>query len=178
MTTLATLLGSPAAVGRWELVPARSTLEFTNKTFWGLMNVKGAFTDLRGEGRIGADGTVTGRLVIKATSVQTGIGRRDHHLRSADFFDQENHPDIVVTVEGVQPGDGDEVTVRAELTIRGNTATLPLRATVDTLDDGAVRVTAKTTLQRGELGVSGNMAGMVGKTTVVSADLVFRRTEG
>ena len=43
------------------------------------------------------------------------------------------------------------------------------------LDDGAVRLTATTSVEREQLGVSGNMVGMVGKTTTLSADTVFRR---
>ena len=177
MSTLTTLLGSEA-VGVWTLVPDKSRFEFKNTTFWGLTNVKGRFTQFSGEGRISQDGDANGTIVIKAASVQTGIRPRDNHLRSADFFDAQHHPDIVVTVNGADTNDGDEVTVRAEMTIRGNTVALPLRARVATLDDGAVRVTTTAAVEREQLGVSGNMAGMMGKTTTVWADAVFRRAAG
>lgn len=178
MSTVATFLSAPEAVGAWTLIPERSKFGFKNKTMWGLMNVKGSFTEFSGEGQIADGGAVSGRIVIKAASLATGIRPRDNHLRSADFFDAQNHPDIVVTVSGAQPGDGDTVDVRADLTIRGKTVALPLRATVTPLDDGAVRVTAATTVEREQLDVSGNIAGMVGKTTTVSADAVFRRAAG
>ena len=174
MSSIATLLKSPQAVGRWMLVPGRSSLRFSNKTFWGLMNVKGRFTEFSGDGLVGEGGTVTGKLVIKAASVHTGIRQRDNHLRSADFFDAENHPDIVVTVNGVQPADGDEVNVAADLTIRGHTVAFPFRAKVSADDDGTLRATATTTVDRERLGVSGNMAGMMSKTTTVEAETVFR----
>ncbi len=174
MSTVTTFL-SPEAVGTWTLVPERSKIEFKNKTMWGLLNVKGRFTEFGGEGQIVYGGTVSGKIVIKAASPATGIRRRDIHLRSADFFDAENYPDIVVNVNGADPGDGNTVNMRADLTIRGKTVALPLQATVTTLDDGGVRVTATTTVERDQLDVSGNIAGMVGKTTTVSADAVFRR---
>ena len=65
--------------------------------------------------------------------------------------------------------------MRADLSIRGNTVPLPMKARADVLDDGAVRLMATTTVEREQLGVSGNIAGMVGKTTTLSADTVFRR---
>ena len=52
---------------------------------------------------------------------------------------------------------------------------MPLRANVQVLDDGAVRVTAQTPPSTARTGVTGNMLGMVGDTTALWADLVFRR---
>lgn len=175
MSTVTELLSSPHTVGEWVLVPEASSLQFKNSTFWGLMTVTGRFTEFSGAGRVGADGTVTGRIVIKAASLQTGIGARDRHLRSADFFDVEHYPDILVDVTGVEV-DGDNVTVAAQLSIRGHTVAMPFAARVARLDDGDLRVTGTTTVQRDRLGVSGNMLGMMGDTTTVSADATFSRS--
>jgi polyisoprenoid-binding protein YceI len=163
-----------AGSSTWILDPARSRFSFENKSMWGLMNVSGHFGESTGEGRVEADGNATGRLDIKAASVATGIKRRDDHLRSADFFDAEHFPDITVTVEGVDP-DGDALRVRAQLAIRGNTVALPLRVKATVLDDGTVELTTTATVDREQLGVSGNLVGMVSKTTTVSADAIFRR---
>ncbi|HUO37555.1 MAG TPA: YceI family protein [Mycobacterium sp.] len=176
MSTIEELLSSPQAVGEWALVAEKSSFQFSNTTFWGAMTVKGRFTDFSGEGRIGPDGKVSGQIVIKAASLRTGIGLRDNHLRSADFFDVEHYPDIVVRVVGAQPAKSDRMEVDAQLSIRGNTAALPLEVRVSRLDDGAVRLTGTTTVDRERFAVSGNMVGMVGKTTTVSADAVFRRS--
>ena len=43
------------------------------------------------------------------------------------------------------------------------------------LADGAVRLTAQSTVNRHDFGVDGNMMGMIGDTTTISADVVFRR---
>jgi polyisoprenoid-binding protein YceI len=172
MAATTELLNKP---GTWTLDQSRSSFTFKNKTMWGLANVKGRFTEFSGDGSVDASGAVSGRLDVKAQSVTTGIKQRDNHLRSADFFDAENHPDITVTISGVDPADGDELNVRAELSIRGNTVALPMRVRPEILNDGAVRLATTTSVEREQLGVSGNMAGMVGKTTTLSADAVFRR---
>ena len=176
MSTATELLKSPETVGTWLLDHNRSSFSFKNKTMWGLMNVNGRFGKFSGEGHVDAGGKVSGRIDIKGTSLATGIKRRDNHLRSADFFDVENYADITVTVNGVDGADSaDELNVRADLSIRGNTVALPLRVRAEVLDDGAVRLATTTTVEREQLGVSGNMVGMLGKTTTLSADAVFRR---
>ncbi len=184
MSSFTDLLNSTEAGGTWTLDQDRSSFSFKNKTMWGLMNVKGRFTEHSGDGRVDAGGTVSGRIDVKAATVTTGIKQRDNHLRSADFFDVENHPDITVTVTSAEPADDDgrrrsdsedELDVRADMSIRGNTVALPLRVRAEVLDDGAVRLTTTTTVEREKLGVSGDLLGMLGKTTTVSADAVFRR---
>lgn len=175
MSTATELLQSPEAIGTWVLDPNRSSFVFKNKTMWGLANVKGHFGKFTGEGHVDTAGKVSGRIDINAASLGTGIKRRDNHLRSADFFDAENYPDIAVTVSGVDTAEEDQLNVRAELSIRGNTVALPMRVHGEVLDDGAVRLTTTTTVEREQLGVSGNMAGMLAKTTTLSADAVFHR---
>jgi polyisoprenoid-binding protein YceI len=172
MATVTDLLKS---TGNWALDQDRSSFTFKNKAMWGLANVKGRFTEFSGGGSVDADGSVSGKVDIKAQSVSTGIKKRDEHLRSADFFDAEHHPDITITVSGVDPSADGDLNVRADLTIRGNTVALPMRVKAQILDDGAVRLAATTTVEREQLDVSGNMAGSVGKTATLSADAVFRR---
>ncbi|MFZ0833736.1 MAG: YceI family protein [Mycobacterium sp.] len=178
MSTATELLQNPEAIGIWALDHNRSSFVFRNKTMWGLANVKGRFGAFSGEGHVEAGGKVSGRIDIKAASLSTGIKRRDDHLRSADFFDAEDYPEITVTVHGVDPVEGGELNVRADLSIRGNTVALPMRARGEVLDDGAVRLSTTTTVEREQLGVSGNMVGMLGKTTTLSADAVFHRAGG
>ena len=103
MTTVETLLNDPDPAGVWNLVPDRSTITFKIRNMWGLINVKGRFTDFNGDGQLTGKGAVFGRLDIRTASLHTGIGRRDEHLRSADFFDVERFPEISVVVTAVQP---------------------------------------------------------------------------
>ncbi len=165
------LLTDPQTAGTWRLDPQRSSVKFTARTLWGLVPVNGRFTDVNGEGRVSADGQVSGRLVVRTDSVKTGIGMRDHHLQAADFFDAERFPEIVVDVTGIAP-DG---SLSATLTIRGTTLPLPLAATVARTDAGAILITARGEIDRTRWGVSGNMLGMMPPATTLVTEAVFTR---
>ncbi|MDO3634130.1 YceI family protein [Mycolicibacterium arseniciresistens] len=175
MASLAELLASPQAVGVWTLVPDRSRIGFSNRTFWGVVKVKGSFSDFSAEGQITGTGAVFGRVDVRADSLSTGIGKRDAHLRSEEFFDVGAHPEISVVVTAAEPRDTDRAELRADLRIKGISRPIELPAVVQVLDDGAIRIAGETTIDRTEFGVSGNMIGMMGPKSGVSADLVFRR---
>ncbi len=122
MTTLETLLNDPDLAGVWNIVPDRSAVTFKIRNMWGLVNVKGSFTEFAGDGQLTGKGAVFGRLDIRAASLNTGIGRRDEHLRSADFFDVERYPEISVVITAVHPPEGKAAELRASFTIKGVTA--------------------------------------------------------
>jgi polyisoprenoid-binding protein YceI len=71
--------------------------------------------------------------------------------------------------------DGDIADLRAQLTVKGTTAPLPLQTKVTVLDDGAVRLSAQATIDRKDFGVDGNMMGMIPDKATISGDVVFRR---
>jgi polyisoprenoid-binding protein YceI len=169
------LLSNPESVGVWNVDPGRSTIGFKAKSMWGLAPVKGHFADFSGDGQITDTQTVFGRVDIKVASVDTKIRKRDNHLRSADFFEVAKFPDISLVVTGADAIDGDIVDLRAQLTVKGTSAPLPLRAKVAVLADGAVRVTTEATIDRKEFGVDGNMMGMIPDKATISGDVVFRR---
>ncbi|EID13934.1 hypothetical protein MXEN_09639 [Mycobacterium xenopi RIVM700367] len=170
-----TLLNDPDTAGVWNLVPERSAFTFKIKNMWGLLNVKGRFTDVSGDGQITGKGAVFGRLDIRVASLRTGIRKRDDHLRSADFFDVERFPEISVVVTALQPTTGNAADLRATFTIKGITAELPLPATIDELGDGSVRISATTHVDRAQFGLDWNRLGMIGKTATASAEAVFVR---
>lgn len=175
MTTVQTLLNDPDTAGVWDLVTDRSTVGVKINNMWGLISVKGRFTDFDGDGQITGKAAIFGRLDIQAASLSTGIRKRDEHLRSADFFDVERYPEISVVVTAVEPSTGNAADLRATLTIKGVTSPLPLPIRVTVLDDGAVRVSAKTEVDRAQFGLGWNRLGMMGKTATASAEAYFVR---
>jgi polyisoprenoid-binding protein YceI len=166
------MLTDPASSGTWTLVPDRSAIKFSSKTLWGLVPVNGRFTDATGEGSIAAGGAVSGRLQIRAASVKTGIGKRDEHLCSPDFFDAANFPLITVEVNGL----GADGSLDATLRVRDAVLTMPLTATVTPLGEGTVQVNARTQVDRTRWGVTGNTMGMIPATVTLIADAVFVKT--
>jgi polyisoprenoid-binding protein YceI len=169
------LLSNPASVGVWNVDPGRSTIEFKAKSMWGLAPVKGRFTEFSGDGQITDTQTVFGRIDIRAASLDTNIHKRNEHLRSADFFEAEKYPEISVVVTGAEAINGDTVDLRTQLTVKSTTAPVALRAKVAVLDDGAVRVSGRATIDRKDFGVDGNMMGMVVDKATILGDVVFRR---
>lgn len=175
MSGVTTFLSSPEAVGGWNLDTGQSSIRFENGTMWGALKVRGAFTDFSGSGEVGNAKTVSGRIDIKAASIDTGLGTRDHDLRRSNFFDTDRYPDITVVVTGGEPAGGDTARLNAELTVKGITGPLPLKVDVTPLGDGGVRLTTETTVTRKQFAVEGNFLGMVGNRTKLKASLVFRK---
>ena len=175
MASLSEFFSDPASSGAWTAVPDQSSIVVKAKSMWGLAPVKLRFTEFSGDGQVTTPQTVFGRLDIQTASVQTGIRKRDDHLRSADFFEAEKFPDISVVVTGAETIEGDAVDLRAQLTIKGTTKPVALKAKVTPVGDGGMRLSTEATVNRQDFGVDGNMMGMVGDKATISGDVVFRR---
>lgn len=176
MTTLETLLNDPDLAGVWNLVPDRCAVTFKIRNMWGLVNVKGRFTEFAGDGQLTAQGAVFGRLDIHAASLHTGIGPRDQHLRSADVFDVERFPEISVVVTAVEPTQGKAADLRASFTIKGVTLPLPLPVTVTEAGDGSLQISGDTTIDRSQFDIGWNKFGMIAPTVKAAAQAVFVRS--
>ena len=100
------LLRAGTAAGGWTLDPQASNVQFAVKHFWGAVTVRGQFEQIAGEGAATAEAGLTGTMSFDATSLTTKNKQRDKHLRSADFFDTEHHPMVVLTVTEATPLDG------------------------------------------------------------------------
>ena len=121
------LLKGGTLTGEWVLDPRNSSVRLKSKSM-GLIPVHGVFREVSGSGTVSPDGTATGTLLVAAASIDTQNTKRDTHLRSADFFDSDNHPDISFTADDIRPS-AQGVAVTGALTIRGRTRPMSFDAT-------------------------------------------------
>jgi polyisoprenoid-binding protein YceI len=122
---------APLPAGEWTLDPDSSSAEFAVRHFWGLITVRGHFNGIEGELSIDPAGAVAGELRIDAASVDTGNKQRDKHLRSADFFGADEHPQVVYTPSAVRRVDGSGLEMDGGLAIAGHEEPLTLRLDAD-----------------------------------------------
>lgn len=103
---------------RWVLDPAHSELTFKVKHMM-ISNVKGAFTDFAVEmdGEDFSNSAI--RVRINASSITTGNEQRDTHLKSADFFDVDNHKEIIFERTSFEKKEEDQYLLKGILTMRG-----------------------------------------------------------
>jgi polyisoprenoid-binding protein YceI len=131
MTTATTTL-IPA--GTWAVDPKHSTVEFQVKHM-GIANVKGKFNEFAGTLEIGDDlATAKASGTVKVASVDTNEEQRDAHLRSADFFDAETHPELSFAATAIEPVDEETFRIAGDLTLHGITRPITLEAVVQGTD--------------------------------------------
>ena len=102
-TTASVMLKDGVLTGEWVLDPGKSSIRLNTRSMWGLAPVKGVFREVSGSGTVSPDGQVSGTITVAAASIDTKNARRDTHLRSADFFDVANHPDLAFAADGIRP---------------------------------------------------------------------------
>jgi polyisoprenoid-binding protein YceI/uncharacterized protein YbjT (DUF2867 family) len=144
---------------RWTLDTNETSVEFAVKTFWGLMTVHGRFDRFDGSYEVGPDGT-TIELSIVADSLDTGHETRDKHLRSTDFFNVVEHPQVRFTSTRVHHVTDEILHVVGRLEAAGEVVLLEFPATVRRLGD-ALEIEATTTVDQRQLGMSTGRLGMI-----------------
>lgn len=160
--------------GKWVLDPSRSTVSLRNKSIWGLVPVKGVFRQVTGTGSVSPAGEVTGEMQVAAASIDTKNSKRDTHLRSADFFDVDNYPDITFTVASIRPS-GQGVTVTGTLNVRDQSRPLTFDGTASVHGDGEVSLDAAVHINQEDFGLTWNLLGMLSKDNAIGVHAVFTK---
>jgi len=149
-------------MAHWELDNAHSRITFTVRHMM-FAKVRGSFNSWRAELGLGDDlSKSTVRVEIDAASIDTAEEKRDGHLRSADFFDAENHPKLTFVSKRVdQSKDG--LKLFGDLTMRGVTKEVVLDVEEagrgkDPWGQERVAFNAKTTVDRTQWGLKWNQA--------------------
>jgi polyisoprenoid-binding protein YceI len=161
--------------GSWMLEASRSEVLLRSKSMWGLVSVKGVFRQVSGSGTVTAAGEVSGTISVRAASIDTKNKKRDDHLRSADFFEVDKHPEITFSVDGVRPS-GQGVTVTGALTVHGVTRPLSFEAQVSSFDGDEVQLGAQVAVNRSDFGLTWNQMGMASLDNTLTIRAVFTRS--
>jgi polyisoprenoid-binding protein YceI len=127
--------------------------------------VRGTFTEFEGSAHLDTADPTASRveLRIDAGSLDTGQSDRDAHLRSADFLDVEQFPEITFVSTAVEQTDDDEYTVTGDVTIKGQTRSVAVDFTLtgsalDPFGNTRVGFEGALALKRSEWGLVWNAA--------------------
>ena len=114
----------------WKIDPNHSSIMF-NAKHSGISFVNGRFMEFEAEVEGGTPVDFTDAQVsfkAQVSSVSTGAEGRDKHLKTADFFDLENHPTISFISKSFIKSSQNTYKVVGDLTMRGNTKEVILSA--------------------------------------------------
>ncbi|HEY4576239.1 MAG TPA: YceI family protein [Yaniella sp.] len=151
-----------ALAGTWDIDPSHTRIGFSARHAM-VTKVRGAFNKVSGHVSVNPEdpSDVQIEVRVQLDSIDTRNAQRDEHLRSADFFDVENHPEMIYTAHTVDEIDDQNYVVVGELDIGGTARplTLPLELTgVERDQTGALRAGLEGTrrITRKEWGISWN----------------------
>lgn len=111
------------AAGTWAIDPSHSEVGFSVRHLM-VSKVRGALSGVAGTITVG-ESEVAVAATIDAATISTRDENRDGHIKSADFFDIENHPTWTFTSTGFE-AKGNDITLTGDLTLRGVTKPVAL----------------------------------------------------
>ncbi len=169
-----TVIETAIPAGTWAIDKAHTKVGFAVKHM-GVSTVRGEFREFDGALEVGEDGTIRAHGTVKAASVHTNQDQRDEHLRSADFFDAENYPELKFESTSIERVDDENYRIAGDLTIHGVTNPIELNAEIGGVDvgmEGEHRTGLEVTgqLSRKDYGMKFNAA--LGSGNAVVADKV------
>jgi polyisoprenoid-binding protein YceI len=154
---------APTTLSTWAIDSAHSSVEFSVKHLM-VSTVKGRFHDVAGV--LGIDEQDPSRssisAAIRVASVDTGVGQRDDHLRSDDFFNAASFPEITFKSTKID-GSGEAWRMTGDLTIRDVTRPVELDVEFEGRGPDAwggerAGFSATTKINRKDFGVNWNAA--------------------
>jgi polyisoprenoid-binding protein YceI len=167
---------------RWEIDSSHSSVHFSVRHLV-IAKVRGSFTRWSGTVQVpdGDFSKATVAVTIDASSIDTGVADRDAHLKSADFFDVAQYPELRFVGKRVQPRSGDVIDVVGDLTIKGITREVVLRVeqhgqAKDPWGNLRTAFSAKTSIDRKDFGLTWNQVletggVMVGDRVEIEAEI-------
>jgi len=152
------------SIDHWQLDRSRSGIHFAVRHLV-LSKTRGRFSRWSGTLMVpdGDFSRATVDVAIDAASIDTGVVRRDDHLRSADYLDVNRYPNIIFSARRVSAEPNGSLRVVGALTIREVTrdvslTVVPNGRTLEPWGKQRVGFSAKAAIDRRDFGFSGNPA--------------------
>lgn len=183
MFTLALLsayVGALHAAPTDAVADASSKVTFTAHT--KLFDAEGSFKGVKTSGTIDAESFTASRptVTVDISTIDTGSGTRDKHLRTEDFFFVDKYPTATFVVTKIEAKEGDQFIVSGDMTIRDVTKKISVPSTITrgALKSGekTVRVQTKFPIKWKDYGMPWNgafYAPEIKEVIDVKVDLVF-----
>ena len=150
--------------GTYAIDPTHSRIGFVARHAM-VTKVRGSFNEFEGSGYFDAENPAASHLAltIQAASIDTRNADRDGHLKSNDFFDMENYPEITFASTAVEQLDPETYRVTGDLTIKGVTKPVTVDfeytgSATDPFGNHRIGLEGKTTVNRKDWGVNWNAA--------------------
>lgn len=114
---------------KWTIDGMHSEIGFKVRHMM-ISNVSGNFGQFNAEAATSGDdfGTANFNFNAAIDSIQTGVADRDGHLKSADFFDAANHPELNFQSTSVKKINENELEITGDLNIKGVVKPVTLKA--------------------------------------------------
>lgn len=161
-TSMTAFAAEKYSAGSYQIDPMHSKVGF-EVPHLVISTVEGKFTKV--EGSINLDKNFKNSIVqakIDANSIDTGVGQRDDHLRSVDFFNVKENPNLEFKSTSIS-GSPEKFKLVGDLTIRGVTRKVTLDSkylgtVVDGYGNEKVAIQGKTKINRKDFGLTWNNA--------------------
>jgi polyisoprenoid-binding protein YceI len=159
------MLPSLAFASTWNIDPDHSNTGFKVRHLM-VSNVKGVFSKVQGVVHVDEKDITKSNVnvTIETASIDTGVVKRDNHLRSADFLDVAKYPTMTFVSTKVAQNGAHGLKVSGDLTLHG--VTRPVVLDVEELSQeskdpmGNLRrgASASTKINRKDFGLTWNKA--------------------
>jgi polyisoprenoid-binding protein YceI len=126
---MSTVTAQPLAAGTWTIDKVHSHVGFAVKHMV-VSTFRGQFGDYDGSLTTDADGAPRLQGAVNVDSIAVKDENLAAHLKAPDFFDSERYPQISFTSNAVNIGDGGELEIEGDLTIKGNTHRVTARGSL------------------------------------------------
>lgn len=150
--------------GTYELDPTHTRIGFVARHAM-VTKVRGAFNDFSGTAKINGDdlSQSNANVTLKVASIDTRNADRDNHLRTNDFLQAEDYPEITFSSTSITQTGENDFDVTGDLTIKGTTrqVTIPLEfqgAAKDPFGNDRIGFEGSTVISRKDFGITFNVA--------------------